>query len=120
MKFFRSITVILILVLSTSPALAANCVTSFALNSVMEVMHSDSKMSGMAHCQDSAMKKDGSQSGGAKHKPCPMGAGCHFTQATPVDIYSKYSFNTSTTQSFAGYTPLEKSVDLSPPLKPPA
>lgn len=118
-RFFRAIAMVLILALASSPALAAHCATSFASESLMTAMHSDGDMSGMTHCQYSAMKKNQSKSS-AEHKPCAMGAGCHFAQATPVDSFSKYVFMDATQQSFPRFTPSEKSVDLSPPLKPPA
>ncbi|MBX9677026.1 MAG: hypothetical protein K2V71_10535 [Methylotenera sp.] len=119
MKLFRTIAIFLILALTTSPALAAHCATSFASESLMTAMHSEGDMSGMMHCQDSAMKKNQSKSS-AEHKPCAMGVGCHFAQATPVDSFSKYVFIDSAQQSFPRFTPSEKSIDLSPPLKPPA
>ena len=119
MKSFRAIAMVLILTLASSPALAFHCATLFASDSVMTAMHSDSDMSGMKHCQEQGMKKDQSQSDN-EHKPCPMGAGCHFTQATPVSLITKNVFLDITKQSFPRFTPSEKSVDLSPPLKPPA
>lgn len=119
MKLFRAITMVLILALASSPALAFHCATSFASDSVMTGMHPDIDMSGMKHCQEKGMKKDYSNSD-KEHKPCAMGVGCHFTQATPVSLTTKYVFLDITKQSFPRFTPSEKSVDLSPPLKPPA
>jgi hypothetical protein len=119
MRFFRSIAAILILALVTTPALAAICATSCASQSILSVIQSDDNMSDMINCHDSSMKKSQTKSS-SEHKPCAMGAGCHFTQATPADTASKYAFTDSTSASFPRFTPSEKSVDLSPPLKPPA
>lgn len=119
MKFCRAVAMILILALASSPALAAHCATSFASEAVMTAMHSDGNMSSMMHCQDRAMKKNQSKSN-TEHKPCAMGAGCHFAQATPVDSFAKYVLIDSIKESFTRFTPSEKSTDLSPPLKPPA
>jgi hypothetical protein len=131
MKFFRTITVILILALVTSPALAAICATSCASKSMMSTVNSDD-MSGMMHCHKGSTHKestgsdksspDHSSSGqsGTEHKSCAMGAGCHFAQATPVDSTSKYTLIDASTIAFPRFDSAEKSVDLSPPLKPPA
>ena len=57
MKFFRSIAVVLILALATSPALAAVCATSCASQAIMSSMHPDN-MSGMKNCHEASMNKD--------------------------------------------------------------
>jgi hypothetical protein len=119
MKFFRSIAWVLIFALVTTPALASICATKCASQSVLSAIQPDSHMSNMAHCHDSSMKKDQSKSD-TEHKSCAMGAGCHYTQVTPVDLSLKYTFNSVTGNYFPRFTPSEKSVDLSPPLKPPA
>lgn len=119
MKLFRAITMVLILALASSPALAFHCATLFASDSVMTALHPDIAMSGMKHCQEEGVKKDHTESDNDL-KPCAMGAGCHFTQATPVSFTSKHLYLDLTKQSFPLFTPSEKSVDLSPPLKPPA
>lgn len=119
MKFFRSIAVLLILALATSPALAAVCATSCVSQAVMSSMHPDN-MTGMKNCHEASMSKDKTQTS-PKHKSCAMGAGCNFTQVTPsVDLSTKYVFVTSAAISFPRFVPSLKSIDLSPPLKPPA
>lgn len=119
MKFFRSIAWVLIFALVTTPALASICATKCASQSVLSAIQPDSHMSSMAHCHENSMKKDQSKSD-TEHKSCAMGAGCHYTQVTPVDLSLKYTFNSVTGNFFPRFTPSEKSVDLSPPLKPPA
>lgn len=125
MKPFRAIAMFLILVLASSPALAAICATSCASQTIMSSVHSDD-MSGMKNCHEDSMNKNKStpnseHKSNNEHKSCAMGAGCHFTQLTsPADLSSKYVFADSTTISFPRFTPFEKSIDLSPPLKPPA
>jgi hypothetical protein len=119
MKFFRAIAVILILALATSPALAAVCATSCASQSIISSLHSDD-MFGMKNCHEGAMHKDKNKTS-TEHKSCAMGAGCNFTQATPpVDLSSRYVVAISTATAFPKFVPSEKSIDLSPPLKPPA
>lgn len=118
MKFFRSIAAILIFALATSPALAAICATSCASGSVMASIHVNN-MDGMKNCHEGSMNKS-QQKPGTEHKSCAMGAGCHFSQVTPVESSSKYFFAAIAAISFPGFTPSGKSVDLSPPLKPPA
>jgi len=121
----------MIMALATSPALAAICATSCASQSVMSTVsavHSDD-MSGMVNCHEGTMNKDKANKDKAKsdtdkssteHKSCSMGAGCHFAQATPVDSSSKYALINSTSVAFFLFDSVEKSVNLSPPLKPPA
>lgn len=119
MKFFRLIAVILILVLASSPALAAICATSCASQSVRSSLHVND-ISGMQHCHEGSMSKDTKKSH-TEHKSCAMGAGCHFTQVVfSFDGLSKYIYADSSGASFPKFFPSEKSIDLSPPLKPPA
>lgn len=118
MKSFHTLVVFLILVLATSPALAAICATSCASQSVMTSLGSDN-MSGMKNCHESSINHKNKPS--AEHKSCAMGAGCHFTQVTPVnDSSMQYVFTELSNISFPRFVPFEKSIDLSPPLKPPA
>jgi hypothetical protein len=118
-RFFRTIAVVLILALASSPVLAAICATSCVSHSVMSSMHSDD-MAGMKNCHESTMSKDKPQKSSHEHKPCSMGAGCQYTQVTPIESSAKYVFAPLPAVSFPSFTPSEKSVDLSPPLKPPA
>lgn len=119
MKFFRSIAVILILALASSPALAAICATSCVSQAVMSSLHPDN-MSGMKNCHKGTMNKDKTKFD-IEHKSCSMSAGCHFTQLTsPIVSSLKYIFIDSTAISFPKFVSSAKSIDLSPPLKPPA
>ncbi|PPC91439.1 MAG: hypothetical protein CTY35_13595, partial [Methylotenera sp.] len=111
MKLFRTIAMFLILALATSPALAAICATSCASHSVMSSMHSDD-MAGMKNCHESSMSKDKHKSN-TQHKSCAMGAGCQFTQVTPIVSPAKYVFTASAAIAFPSFVPSEKSVDLS-------
>ena len=122
MKFFRPIAVMLIFVLASSPALAAICATSCATESVMSSLslHS-SDMSGMQHCHENSTSSDEKHTSNAEHKSCVMGAACHFTQVIPDDdSLSKYVYAEATSAFFSKFVPSDKSIDISPPLKPPA
>lgn len=120
MRFFRAIAMILILALASSPALAAICATSCASQAMMTSMHANNDMAGMKNCHEGSMNKDKSTSS-TEYKPCAMGAGCHFAQVTPpMDSSTKTVFFDSATVSFPKFVPSAKSIDLSPPLKPPA
>lgn len=124
MKFIRTIAMILVLVLASSPALAAICATSCASQSTISSMNADN-MSGMKHCHEDSVNKDSKRSSteqsNTEHKSCAMGAGCHFTQVTtPIDLLSKHVFADVATISFPRFVSTAKSIDLSPPLKPPA
>jgi hypothetical protein len=119
MKFFRSIAVMLILVLASTPTLAAICATSCASESAMASL-SSGDMSEMQHCHEDS-KDTHSNKPSAEYKSCSMGATCHFTQViSEFDSLSRYVFADLTSKSFPKFVPLEKSIDLSPPLKPPA
>ncbi len=113
--------VVLILALTTSPAFAAICATSCASKSIMSAVNPDG-MSTMMNCHKGVVhtKTTSTDKSGIEHKSCAMGAGCHFSQATPIDSSSSYAFIDSIPASFPRFDVSEKSVDLSPPLKPPA
>ena len=119
MKFIRSIAMMLVLVLASSPALAAICATACAAQSAMSSLQSND-VSEMQHCHEGSMDAHTNNSD-TEHKSCAMGAACHFTQViSEADSFSKYVFADSTSTSFPKFVPFEKSIDLSPPLKPPA
>ncbi len=119
MQSLRSIAVILILVLASSPALAAICATSCASRSVMTPLNSND-MSETQHCHEGSMKTQTNKPS-TEHQSCVMGAACHFPQViSEVDPLSKYVFAGSTSASFPKFVSFDKSIDLSPPLKPPA
>jgi hypothetical protein len=118
MRSIHAIAIILILTLASSPALAAICATSCASHSIISSMHVED-MSGMKNCHEGSMKKDKQKSN--EHKSCAMGAGCNFTQVTsPIIASLKLVFDDTVRTSFPSFVPSDKSVDLSPPLKPPA
>jgi hypothetical protein len=122
MKFFRPIAVMLIFVLASSPALAAICAASCASQSVMSSLslHSND-MSGMQHCHEDSMNTDEKNTSNTEHKSCVMGSACHLTQITSdVDSLSKYVYADTTSATFSKFAPSDKSIDISPPLKPPA
>jgi hypothetical protein len=119
MKLYRSIVLILILVLASSPALAAVCAISCATESVVLSLHAND-MSGMQHCHEGSMTKDTNKPH-SEHKHCAMGAGCHFSQVIfSFDGLSNYIYADLSSASFPKFVPSENSRDLSPPLKPPA
>lgn len=119
MKSFRSIAVMLVLVLASSPALAAICTISCASQSAMTLLQSND-LTETQHCHEGSMSK-GENTPNSEHKSCVMGAVCHFSQViSEVDSLSKYVFADSTSAFFPKFVPSDKSIDISPPLKPPA
>ena len=123
MKFVRIITLMLILMIAFGPALASNCASSCASHNVMKLMKSQT-MAKMAHCHEAKNTHSDSSNQhnnmDTTHQTCTMGAGCNFSQVLPVVADVKYSSLIISDIAFSKLTPLEKSVDLSPPLKPPA
>lgn len=122
MKFFRPIAVMLILVLASSPALAAFCAASCASQSVMSSLSLYSNdMSGTQHCHEGSMSTDEKHTTNTEHKTCVMGAACHFVQViSDVDSLSKYVYADTASVPFSKFAPSDQSIDLPPPLKPPA
>jgi hypothetical protein len=119
MNLFRSIAVMLILVLASTPTLAAICATSCASESAM-VSLSSSDLSEMQHCHEDSKGKHTNKPS-TEHNSCVMGTTCHFTQViSEFDSLTKFVFADLTRESFPKFVPQEKSIDLSPPLKPPA
>ncbi len=119
MKMVRLIAMFLVLVLASSPTLAAICATSCAMQSASAALHADD-MSEMQHCHESSKDKHSKQSS-TEHQSCAMGAGCHYTQViSEFDSLSKYVLADLGSASLPKFVPFEKSIDLSPPLKPPA
>jgi hypothetical protein len=123
LKYLRTVTVILILALTTSPTLAAICATTCASKSIMSAVNPDD-MPAMTNCHEGSMKDKAQSSTEHKstgeHKSCAMGAGCNLSQAPAIDIASKYALIDSPAILFPHFDFSENSVDLSPPLKPPA
>lgn len=120
MKYIRILTVLLTMTLAISPALAANCAASCAAKTVMSAINPDD-MSTMANCHEHANDKDaGHHDKSGTHQSCPMSAGCHFSQALSTDTSLQHVFVAATALLFPNFDSTDKSVDLSPPLKPPA
>ena len=117
-KYIRLIVVILILALATTPALAINCIGSCASNSVISGEYSVKKAA-MKNCHDNSVRKS-KQNPSAEHKSCSMGTGCNLTQVTSFELYGNNIFTTYSKATFSSFTFSNKSLDLSPPLKPPA
>lgn len=131
MKYIRILTVFLLMTLAISPVLAANCAATCASKTVMSTISNgnDADMSTMMHCHENLTSKPAADNhhsdshhdkSDASHKSCPMGVGCHFAQATPTNTNIKHVLVTVSVVSFPSFDSTEKSVDLSPPLKPPA
>ncbi len=131
MKYIRILTFFLMMTLAISPVLAANCAATCASKTVMSTISNgnDADMSTMMHCHENLISKDVANNhhsdshhdkSDASHQTCPMGAGCHFAQATPNNTNVKHVLVTASAVSFLSFDSTEKSVDLSPPLKPPA
>ncbi len=120
MKQFRSIGVMLILVLASSPLLAAICAASCASQSATSFSLNATNMDEVQHCHEGAGSKDENTSN-TEHKSCVMGAACHFAQViSDVDPLSKYAYVDTASVLFATLASSDKSVNSAPPVKPPA
>jgi hypothetical protein len=135
MKHLRTIATFLILVMASSPVLAAacsiSCVTGSFVPSVsshVNLIASDSSAMTADHChhgvtdagkhESSKQTSDNHQSN-AEHKGCTMAGGCHFTQAAPASPILLLSVN-YTCVTLPHFTPSALAADVPPPIKPPA
>ncbi|MDP2379135.1 MAG: hypothetical protein Q8M35_01395 [Pseudohongiella sp.] len=138
MKYLRTIATFLILVMASSPVLAAVCSISCAAESnTVGFIANDvsSNLSTMTadHCQHgvaAAGKHESSKQtsdkqaydkhqSNAEHKGCTMAGGCHFAQAAPVSPILLLSVN-YTSVTLPHFTPTALAADVPPPIKPPA
>ena len=108
----------LILVIAASPAFAAVCATSCATKSIMSTVNADD-MSNMPNCHQ-GFKEKGKSKPNIEHKSCPMGAGCNFSQVTPITLPAQFVHIDLPSSLFLPFDSSAKSADLTPPLKPPA
>lgn len=121
MKKFRSIAVMLILVLASSPALAAICAASCASQSATPLSLYATNIDEMQHCHEDSASTDETHTSNTEHKSCVMGAVCHFAQViSDVDPLSKYAYVDTASVLFATLASSDKSVNSPPPVKPPA
>lgn len=118
LRYIRSVSFMLILVIAASPAFAAVCATSCATKSIISTVNADD-MSNMPNCHKVSMEK-GKPKPNIEHKSCSMGAGCTFPQAAPIALPTKLVHIDLSSTSFLSFNSSAKSADLSPPLKPPA
>jgi len=120
MKFSRLVAVFLILVLTTSQALAAVCSASCLISSVEPYTQLDAALGGELaaneHCQHNS---DSSDQHHPKKTACSI-AGCHLAQtATFPSDSQQFLFRTPVTD-FPRFISTAVSADLPPPIKPPA
>ncbi len=140
MKCLRTIASFLILVMASSPVLAAVCSISCAAGSVVlgisasvNVIPSDTSAITADHCQH-GMASDGKHQSSqptsdkqasdkhqsnAEHKGCTMAGGCHFAQATLASPILLLSANYNSV-ALPPFTPFALAADIPPPIKPPA
>jgi uncharacterized protein involved in copper resistance len=119
MRFRQFLTAILILVLSSSPALAAYCTTACmqAEQAASMEVQQDVAMMDMDHCDHSSMqhseKKDAKS-----HDHCSM-AGCHAASLALFPVLPT-QFHDLSAAHHPQFVPTAFSADTPPPIKPPA
>jgi hypothetical protein len=116
MKLSHTIAVFLMLVLTTSQALASACYASCIKNgdqhSQMEAIGNNNSDE---HCQHDSKDSDEQHSIDA----CSM-VGCHLAQTPTFATESQQFFFKKTSIDFLRFTSIAVSADLPPPIKPPA
>ena len=119
MKLRQLLTAILILVLATSPAMAAYCTAACAHAQESAAMSTsqDAEMMDMDHCDHPSMQHTEKKNANS-HDQCGM-AGCH---ATPLAYFPAVSplFHDLSALEHLQFVPVVFSADTPPPTKPPA
>lgn len=121
MKFIRIIAALLIMVMATTPAMAAVCAIQCAdmgADMAAAKVMMDKAMMDMPDCHEHSPVPDTDQAS-HNHKSCNM-AGCHIVQVTPLLDRDKPVFAVVTDTAFQQADSQAISADLSPPIKPPA
>lgn len=121
MKFIRIIAALLIMVMATTPAMAAvcaiQCADMGAGMAAADVMMNKVMMD-MPDCHEHSSAPDTDKTS-HNYKSCNM-AGCHIVQMTPLLDRDKPIFAVATDTAFPRADSQAISADLSPPIKPPA
>jgi hypothetical protein len=121
MKFPRIIAAVLIMIMVSSPVLAADCAVACATGSMMTqkvAANNDSSKMSMSDCHMASHEQNKNKTP-SEHKDCAM-AGCNLTQTTSAPYSVRVLFPEQPISFYPGFDQTEASVDLSPPLKPPA
>ena len=120
------IAVVLILVMTSAPALASVCAMSCAAGEAMATSASVDKHDFAMvsdHCRQMAVEASKNKSGhhaqAAAHKSCAM-MGCNFSQAAPLTALAQVSILDFVSAPVWDFNPPAFSAELSPPIKPPA
>jgi hypothetical protein len=117
MKFVRAISVILILMLATGPALAAACSASCLAAEMQAQMSTDAAgMAGMDHCQHQKSSQNQQQT---KHGHCSM-IGCQSVSAAQMGEDTSLVAPEFASTALPKFTSFGVSAELPPPIKPPA
>ncbi|HEX5538265.1 MAG TPA: hypothetical protein VFX01_00625 [Methylophilaceae bacterium] len=124
MKLARLLAIVLILVLSSSPAMAAMCAAKCAGGALMSALHEPDSAAGntaTAHCEhmQDAHDKSTQHQQHAAHKSCSM-AGCHFSVAVPLLPPAQFAAVQFDNSALPYFGPFAVSAELPPPIKPPA
>jgi hypothetical protein len=120
MKFARMMAAALILVMATTPALAAACAASCAMRSLSMASADDGSTSMAAdHCQHAAPEQNQHQPQ-TDAKGCAMAAGCHYAQAMSITPSAQIFLPDLTSTALPHFSLSATGADLPPPIKPPA
>ena len=125
MKLMRLMTMLLILILVSTPVLASACAISCALNHASEAQLKEMAMPSMdvGHCEhmkSSKIKHDSSQDKHkVQHSDCSL-AGCHFSTAATHVLGTPYFVVDGPDQQPLHFSAFTRSAELPPPIKPPA
>lgn len=110
---------LLILVLVTTPVLAAFCATSCASEPVMKSMKFSTAVTDSEHCHEKSSEKN-QEKLNLDHKSCVMGFACYCSQVISyADNLSKYVIFDLGISEFPKYVPFDNSIGAPPPTKPP-
>lgn len=121
MKHCRLLAITLILVLISSPAMAAMCAAKCAGGELIGAMHAGNPAvagGGSHHCEQQADPADKHQQH-AEHKSCNM-AGCHVSASAAFISPAQFVSADFSHGVLAYFAPPAINAELPPPIKPPA
>lgn len=127
MKLMRLMTMLLILILASSPVLASVCSVSCALDQASHLQQGKFEIAmpsmDAGHCehmqQSQPVQHSDTQDSSQQHNYCSM-AGCHFSIAATLELGKQDFMLNVPEHKLLHFNDFRLSADLPPPIKPPA
>lgn len=127
MKLMRLMTMLLILILASSPVLASVCSVSCALDQASHLQQGKFEIAmpsmDTGHCehmqQSQPVQHSNTQDSSQQHNHCSM-AGCHFSIAATLELCKQDFMLNIPEHQLLHFNDFRRSAEIPPPIKPPA